>query len=101
MVDKSVKNEAERIAKEATRQAMIDPLMPYYITVAPFIEAAILQARSQAFDESAKIADGYAVEPDPDEQDPYDEWEMGNRSAAKRISQAIRQHSQKGRDNDL
>lgn len=62
------------------------------------IARLVMRVRSQAFEESAKIADGYAVEPDPDEQDPYDEWEMGNRSAAKRISQAIRQHSQKGRD---
>ena len=41
---------AEVIAKEATRHAMRDPLMPYFITVRPYIARAIDTAKSEAAD---------------------------------------------------
>lgn len=46
---------AEIAAREATRDAMRDPLMPYYITVAPYIARAIIKARQDAL-EAAIVA---------------------------------------------
>jgi len=63
------------------------------------IAHALLHARSQAFEESAKIADDYIV-PDPENAylEPSEEWTAAFQAGARSISQAIRQHSQKGRD---
>lgn len=62
------------------------------------IARAILQARSQAFEEACKIAENYR-------EDMsfwmHSEWKAAKEAselAGKSISQAIRQHSQKGRD---
>ena len=42
----------------------------------------------------AQVADAQAVEPDPDEQDPYDEYEMGCRGTARRLAAAIRKRGE-------
>lgn len=51
--------QAQVVAKEATRDAMRDPLMPYYITVAPHIARAItaaVMAEREACAESGRAA---------------------------------------------
>lgn len=65
---------AEIIAKEATRDAMRDPLMPYYITVTPHIARAIMAAKAEdreacaaEFDKLAEFMDGDGV-PTKDER---------------------------------
>jgi len=73
-----------------------------------YISSAILQARSQAYEECAKIAEAFgaprASRPPPGELQGIREtvWEGMDelrRSQAQAISQAIRQHSQKGEGN--
>lgn len=44
-ISQSVWDAAEIIAKEATRDAMRDPLMPYYISVTPHIARALMAER--------------------------------------------------------
>lgn len=48
---------AEVVAKEATRDAMRDPLMPYYITVAPHIARAITAAVAAEREACAVVAE--------------------------------------------
>lgn len=50
---------------------------------------AILAAEQREREACKAIADNYAVEPDPDETDPYDEYEMGGRSTARQVSRLI------------
>jgi hypothetical protein len=57
------------------------------------IEEAILQARSQAYEECANIAGAVTV---PSEYSSS--WQHGFRAGHASVSQAIRQHSQKGED---
>lgn len=46
-IPQDVWDKAEVIAKEATRDAMRDPLMPYYVTVSPHIARAIITAKAE------------------------------------------------------
>lgn len=47
-IPQGVWDHAENIAKDATRDAMRDPLMPYYISVAPHIARALMAERHNA-----------------------------------------------------
>lgn len=100
---------AETVAKEATRDAMRDPLMPYYITVAPHIARAISQARSQAYEELIEcapeplaryLAGKAGVGPDEplyvgSETLAWHAW-LDEAGEIIGVLDAIRQHSQKG-----
>lgn len=54
------------------------------------IARAIQRAVERERDACAEIAALWWVEPDPDERDPYDDYEMGCRLAARSIASAIR-----------
>lgn len=56
------------------------------VTIARAITAAVAAEREAC----AQVADRWTVEPDPDETDPYDEYEMGGRSSARSVASAIR-----------
>jgi chromosome segregation ATPase len=53
------------------------------------IKRALDTARHDAMEEAKRVADRYAAEPDPDEDDPYDDYGMGSRSTARCISRDI------------
>lgn len=46
---------AQITAKEATRESMRDPLMPYFVTVAPFIARAILVERRRTLPDEIDV----------------------------------------------
>lgn len=57
------KDKSASVAKEATRDAMRDPLMPYYITVAPHIARALLDAEARGAERmkerAAEVAESF------------------------------------------
>lgn len=53
------------------------------------LKRALDTARHDAMEEAKALADRYAVEPDPDEDDPYDDYGMGSRSTARCISRDL------------
>lgn len=58
------------------------------------VARAILAAKAEEREACAELADAQAVEPDPDEQDPYDDYEMGCRGTARRLAAAIRKRGE-------
>lgn len=50
------------------------------------IARAIMAERERC----AQIADSFGIQPDPDESDPYDDYEMGGRRCARSVAAAIR-----------
>lgn len=55
------------------------------------IARAILAERERALEEAAGVADARSqIDPDEDNIDPYDEWEIGMRVSAASIAHAIR-----------
>jgi predicted metal-dependent phosphoesterase TrpH len=77
-------------AMEAARVALIshpgkyDPMLER-------VARALVAAERRGIERAAVKADAVSVAPDPDEMDPYDEYEMGGRSTARAIAAAIRQ----------
>lgn len=66
------------------------------------VALAIIKSRSQAFEGSAKIAEDYdGLGREPSEGAAYGDASLTQMDIAEQIrSQAIRQHSQKGRDTE-
>lgn len=64
-IPQDVWDAAEVVAKEATRDAMRDPLMPYFVTVSPYIARAILSAEKRGEEREreacAQVADAARV----------------------------------------
>lgn len=89
------RGKAERAAEIAALLA--DPIavranyMRGGIACQSLIDEGVERGRKEGVEDAAKVADRHTIEPDPDEEDPYDEWEMGGRSSARFIATAIRQ----------
>ncbi|WP_323015919.1 hypothetical protein [Devosia sp.] len=70
---------AEQVAKEATRDAMRDPIMPYYITVAPHIAQALVTAERRGIGRAVPLLERlrHWIEDEVGAELPFTEEEQG------------------------
>lgn len=81
---------AEIVAKEATRDAMKDPLMPYFVTVSPHIASALVEAEARGIERAAEAAERYKQRPNSFKSSEPDKTVFGWGRARTDIAKLIR-----------